>query len=66
MADTPRETASAPRAHADPEVPKDLARALDASNEDVRLDRTADIGEFLRCMEAKLDAYRARKAMQQC
>ena len=66
MADTPCKPASARGDAADPEVPEDLARALDASNEDVRLNRTSDIGEFLRCMEAKLDAYRLRKAKQQC
>lgn len=43
-------------------VPEEIARALDASAEDVRNDRTADLGDFLKSMEAKLKAYRVRKA----
>lgn len=46
----------------DDAVPEEIARALDASAEDVRNDRTVDIGNFLQTMRAKLEAHRARKA----
>ncbi len=52
------------RQPASDEVPEDIARALDASADDVRNDRTVDIGDFLEEMRVKLEAHRARKASQ--
>ena len=57
-----RQPASDRQPAPDDAVPEELARALDASAEDVRNDRTLDIGDFLKSMGAKLEAHRARKA----
>ena len=38
-------------------VPEELAQALDASTDDLRHDRTEDLGDFLKRIEAKLDAH---------
>jgi hypothetical protein len=46
-------------------VPDDIARALDASVEDLRHDRIKDIGDFLRRTQGKLDAHLARNAASQ-
>jgi len=62
MVDSARKRVLLHRPASDQEVPDDIARALDASSEDVRLDRTADIGDFLRNMDARLEAHRAGKA----
>jgi hypothetical protein len=43
-------------------MPEEIARALDASAEDLRLDRTEDIGEFLKERRARLKADLDRKA----
>ena len=62
MVDFMRRSAFRRRPASDDAVPEEFARALDASAEDVRNDRTADLGDFLKRMEAKLEAHRARKA----
>jgi hypothetical protein len=50
------------RPASDETVPDEFARALDASAEDLRHDRTEDLGDFLKRMRAKLDAHLTRKA----
>ena len=62
MAEFLRRTNSRSRPTSNDGVPEDVARALDAAAEDVRHNRTVDIGDFLKSMEAKLEAHRARKA----
>ena len=62
MAEFLRRTNSRGRPTSNDGVPEDVARALDAAAEDVRHNRTVDIGDFLKSMEAKLEAHRARKA----
>ena len=61
MVDFMRRAAFGRQPASDDAVPEEIARALDASAEDVRNDRTVDIGEFLKSMQAKLEAHRARK-----
>ena len=62
MAEFPRRINSRGRPTSNDGVPEDVARALDAAAEDVRHNRTVDIGDFLKSMETKLEAHRARKA----
>jgi hypothetical protein len=49
------------RAASDDTVPEEIARALDASAEDMRENRTEDIGDFLQRMEARLESHLAAK-----
>jgi hypothetical protein len=42
-------------------VPEDIARALDASAEDVRNDRTEDLRDFVKRKKAELEAHLAQK-----
>ena len=44
------------------DVPDEIARALDASAEDLRVGRTEEIGTFLAEMRARLKAHLAEKA----
>ena len=43
-------------------VPEDIAQALDASAEDLRHDRTDNLRDFVKRMDAKLEAHLARKS----
>jgi len=50
------------RQSADETVPEDVARALDASADDLLCDRTEDVGDFVKERRARLAAYLERKA----
>jgi len=47
---------------AEEELPEVMARALDASEDDLRHDRTEDVRAFVKRMEAQLAAHLARKS----
>jgi hypothetical protein len=49
------------RPASDDAVPKEIARALDASAEDLRHDRTEDLRDFVKRMEAELEAHLAQR-----
>jgi hypothetical protein len=46
----------------DDAVPEEIARALDASADDIKNGRIVNLDDSLREMEAELKAHRARKA----
>jgi hypothetical protein len=51
-----RRAVSRHRPASDDAIPEEFARALDASTEDVRNERPVDIGDFLKSMQANLEA----------
>jgi hypothetical protein len=59
MVDFARKAAPRRRAASDDAVPEDIARALDASAEDLHQGRIEDLGEFLDGLRGKLAARKA-------
>jgi hypothetical protein len=61
VADSARKAILDAQSGSDDELPDEIVRALDASAEDLRQDRTEDLRAFVRRMAAELETYLAQQ-----